>query len=199
MFASLRDGLEWSRKATPRRLRNAAALWTSFQRAKRTSDPRIGGLPFSISFEPTTACNLRCPECPSGLRSFTRPTGNLRQDLFARVMDESLKAGTRLLGDTSAVFQRNRADTIWRALIETERWHPRLLHGSDHPLPGVMPLFSLPRLVKAGLLAEADAPILQRVREHNPLLFDLILKRRLKSGNVRLAAGVFEARALATT
>lgn len=120
-------------------------------------------------------------------------------DLFARVMDESLKAGTRLLGDTSAVFQRNRSAEVWRTLIEAERWHPRLLHGSDHPLPGVMPLFSLPRLVAAGLLAEADAPILQRVREHNPLLFDLILKRRLKSGSARIAAGVFEARALATT
>ncbi len=82
MFAPLRDGLEWSRKATPRRLRNAAALWSSFQRAKSTRDPRIGGLPFSISFEPTTACNLRCPECPSGLRSFTRPTGNFKEDLF---------------------------------------------------------------------------------------------------------------------
>ncbi len=50
--------------------------------------PHIGGMPFSISFEPTTACNLRCPECPSGLRSFTRPTGNLKQDLFTRVIDE---------------------------------------------------------------------------------------------------------------
>lgn len=88
MFAPARDALEWSRKATPRRLRNAAGLWTSYQRAKRSGDPRISGLPFSISFEPTTACNLRCPECPSGLRSFTRPTGNLKQDLFVRVMDE---------------------------------------------------------------------------------------------------------------
>jgi uncharacterized protein len=113
------------------------------------------------------------------------------------VMDESLKAGTRLLGDTSAVFQRNRADTIWRTLIERSEWHPRLLHGSDHPLPGVMPLFSLPRLVAAGLLAQADAPILNRVREHNPLLFDLLLKRRLGSGSARIASSVFEARALA--
>ncbi len=88
MFGATRDALEWSRKTTPRRLRNAAGLWTSYQRAKRGGDPRIGGLPFSISFEPTTACNLRCPECPSGLRSFTRPTGNLKQDLFTRVIDE---------------------------------------------------------------------------------------------------------------
>ena len=88
MLAPIRDVFEWSRKATPSRVRNATALWTCYQRAKRSKDPRIDGLPFSISFEPTTACNLRCPECPSGLRSFTRPTGNLKQDLFARVMDE---------------------------------------------------------------------------------------------------------------
>ena len=34
-------------------------------------------MPFSLSIEPTTACNLGCPECPSGLKSFTRPTGKL--------------------------------------------------------------------------------------------------------------------------
>lgn len=88
MLARGRDAYEWTRKATPRRVRNALGLWTSFRHAKRTREPRISGMPFSISFEPTTACNLRCPECPSGLRSFTRPTGNLKQDLFRRVIDE---------------------------------------------------------------------------------------------------------------
>lgn len=117
-------------------------------------------------------------------------------DLFARVMDERHHGG-RLLGDISAVFQRNREDAVWQKVIQRQDWHPRLLHGSDHPLPGVMPLFSLPRLVAAGLLAEADAPILARVREHNPLLFDLVLKRRLKSGSSALSPSIFEARALA--
>lgn len=42
----------------------------------------------SFAFEPTTACNLRCPECPSGLRSFTRPTGNLKAEGFQKVVDE---------------------------------------------------------------------------------------------------------------
>ncbi len=46
------------------------------------------GMPASISFEPTTSCNLRCPECPSGLRSFTRPTGMLQQKLFKQTIDE---------------------------------------------------------------------------------------------------------------
>lgn len=37
--------------------------------------------PFTLSFEPTTKCNLSCPECPSGLKNFTRLTGNaLLQD-----------------------------------------------------------------------------------------------------------------------
>ena len=44
--------------------------------------------PISISIEPTTSCNLRCPECPSGLRSFIRPTGMLTQDLYQRAIDE---------------------------------------------------------------------------------------------------------------
>ncbi|HEY0976103.1 MAG TPA: radical SAM/SPASM domain-containing protein [Flavobacteriales bacterium] len=88
MLPQLRDARLWSRPLTARRARNAWQLWSSFQRARRTGDPRIQGLPFSISIEPTTACNLRCPECPSGLRAFTRPTGNLKQDLFTRIMDE---------------------------------------------------------------------------------------------------------------
>jgi radical SAM protein with 4Fe4S-binding SPASM domain len=53
-----------------------------------THAPAIHGLPISISFEPTTSCNLRCPECPSGLRSFTRPTGMLDQSLFRNTIDQ---------------------------------------------------------------------------------------------------------------
>jgi radical SAM protein with 4Fe4S-binding SPASM domain len=45
------------------------------------------GMPISISVEPTTSCNLRCPECPSGLRSFTRPTGMLDTDFFKETID----------------------------------------------------------------------------------------------------------------
>jgi mannonate dehydratase len=116
-------------------------------------------------------------------------------DLFARLMDEPAHDG-RLLGDISAVFQRNRSEAVWRAVLENERWHPRLLHGSDHPLPGVMPLFSTGKLVQAGLLNAAAAEPLKRIREHNPLLFDFVLKRHLHANGRRLPSSVFEARAL---
>lgn len=46
------------------------------------------GMPISLAIEPTTSCNLRCPECPSGLRSFTRPTGMLGEEMFRKVIDE---------------------------------------------------------------------------------------------------------------
>lgn len=45
-------------------------------------------MPFSISVEPTTSCNLRCPECPSGLRSFSRPTGMLTLETYQKIVDE---------------------------------------------------------------------------------------------------------------
>ena len=62
-----------------------------------------------------------------------------------------------------------------------------------------MPLFSLGALHRAGVLQEADIDVLNRVREHNPLLFDLVLKRRLQVGGAALPPSVFEAAALRGT
>ncbi len=53
-----------------------------------TRKPKMKGLPFSLSIEPTTACNLGCPECPSGLKQFTRPTGKLNLDLHEKMLDQ---------------------------------------------------------------------------------------------------------------
>lgn len=49
------------------------------------------GYPVAVSIEPTTACNLGCPECPSGLKAFTRPTGNLKQGDFQGWIDDMRK------------------------------------------------------------------------------------------------------------
>lgn len=73
---------------TPRKLWNAAKVLSSYYLTRLLQRPIQWGLPFTLSIEPTTACNLRCPECPSGLRAFTRPTGNLRPDFFRRTIDD---------------------------------------------------------------------------------------------------------------
>jgi mannonate dehydratase len=91
--------------------------------------------------------------------------------------------------------QVNRAGPMLAQVIEREDWHPRLLNGSDYPLPGVMPIFSVDYLVSLGMLQEGMAPILKEIRLHNPLLFDFVLKRHLQWNNKKLSAGVFETRA----
>lgn len=73
---------------SPRKLFNAAKVVSSYYYARQTKKATHWGLPIALSIEPTTACNLRCPECPSGLRSFTRPTGMLPEELFYKVIDE---------------------------------------------------------------------------------------------------------------
>ncbi len=88
MALYLQDSLNFVSKMTPRRAWNAAKVVSSFYLTKWRKKPIQWGMPFTISFEPTTACNLRCPECPSGLRAFTRPTGNLRENFFRETIDE---------------------------------------------------------------------------------------------------------------
>ncbi|MBX2899763.1 MAG: SPASM domain-containing protein [Cyclobacteriaceae bacterium] len=82
------DTLNLLRKATPARVYNAAKVVSSFHYSRLLNKPNHWALPTSIAIEPTTSCNLRCPECPSGLRSFTRPTGMLQAELFKKVIDE---------------------------------------------------------------------------------------------------------------
>ncbi len=88
MFVDLNDTISIASKLTPKRIANASRIWTSYLKSKRRGYSSISGLPISLAIEPTTACNLRCPECPSGLRSFSRPTGKLDVSLFEKVLDE---------------------------------------------------------------------------------------------------------------
>ena len=85
------DNINFLSKLTPRRLWNATRVLGSYYISKWTGKPVQWGYPISISFEPTTSCNLRCPECPSGLRAFTRPTGMLQKDFFKDTIDQLYK------------------------------------------------------------------------------------------------------------
>ncbi|MBL7922670.1 MAG: radical SAM protein, partial [Bacteroidia bacterium] len=89
MNRNLGDGLNFLSKARPRRIWNALKVLGSYYYSRISGRPVQWGMPIALSFEPTTSCNLRCPECPSGLRSFTRPTGMLEVDFFRKVIDET--------------------------------------------------------------------------------------------------------------
>ena len=82
------DAINFAGKLTPARAWNGLKVVSSFFLSKLLDRPIQWGFPVSISFEPTTSCNLRCPECPSGLRAFTRPTGMLQKDFFTETIDD---------------------------------------------------------------------------------------------------------------
>jgi radical SAM protein with 4Fe4S-binding SPASM domain len=88
---NITDTINLLSKLTLRRAWNAAKVLGSFYMSRLTGKPVQWGYPVSISFEPTTSCNLRCPECPSGLRAFTRPTGMLENQFFRQTIDEMHK------------------------------------------------------------------------------------------------------------
>ena len=111
--------------------------------------------------------------------------------LFARLFAQYEK---NLFGDVSAMTQVNRAGGALARVIEETGWHARLLNGSDYPLPGVMPIFSVDYLVSLKLIPESAAQVLKDIRLHNPLLFDFVLKRHLRSGGRAFSRGVFETR-----
>lgn len=67
---------------------NFSKILGSYYLSRITGKANVSGMPVSISMEPTTSCNLRCPECPSGLRAFSRPTGMLQPDFFEKIIDE---------------------------------------------------------------------------------------------------------------
>ncbi len=114
-------------------------------------------------------------------------------ELFARLMaDPQYK--DYLFADISAITQRNRSLDTLRSIIEHQDWHGRLLNGSDYPLPGVVPLFTLGKLAKAGLLEKDAVPVLEEIQHYNPLLFDFVLKRQLRAGTQKLADNIFHTR-----
>ena len=81
-------GLAFFRYLTFQKVINHLLLQTSFYISQVIRKPIMWGRPTTLSIEPTTSCNLRCPECPSGLRSFSRPTGMLQERLFETVIEQ---------------------------------------------------------------------------------------------------------------
>ena len=85
---NINDGINFLSKLSAARIWNATKVYSSYYLSRLLGKPIQWGYPIAISFEPTTSCNLRCPECPSGLRAFTRPTGMLKKDFFTQTIDD---------------------------------------------------------------------------------------------------------------
>jgi radical SAM protein with 4Fe4S-binding SPASM domain len=62
--------------------------WSYFQ-AKITKKIVHKGLPAFISIEPTTRCNLKCPQCFTTDSKFTRPKGDLSVETYNEIIKQA--------------------------------------------------------------------------------------------------------------
>jgi predicted TIM-barrel fold metal-dependent hydrolase len=113
-------------------------------------------------------------------------------DLFMRLMDDPRYEGL-VFGDISAMTQFNRIGAPLSTIIAREDLHPRLVNGSDYPLPAINVVIRTRPLAKAGYLREEERAPLREIYGFNPLLFDYVLKRslRLPGTDKRIPADVF--------
>jgi predicted TIM-barrel fold metal-dependent hydrolase len=114
-------------------------------------------------------------------------------ELFGRLMDDA-RYEKLLFGDLSSLTLRNHEWAL-APLLQRVDWHPRLINGSDYPLPGVMPFIDCASLQRQGLLDTESVSFLQAIKPYNALLFDFAIKRLLRHGNARFADNVFQTRA----
>lgn len=68
-------------------LGNFALAALSLAVSRLLSKPVIWGLPPSVMIEPTNRCDLRCPLCPAGAGTLTRPKGQMTAENFQRILD----------------------------------------------------------------------------------------------------------------
>ncbi len=71
----------------PRAL-NVLKVVSSFSVSRIVRKPVVWGMPVSYSIEPTNHCNLKCPECPSGLGTLTRSLGLLSVGDFKNIVNQ---------------------------------------------------------------------------------------------------------------
>jgi predicted TIM-barrel fold metal-dependent hydrolase len=112
--------------------------------------------------------------------------------LFLRLMEEKRYDGL-VFGDISAMTQYNRLGEPLTTVLARPDLHPRLVNGSDYPLPAVNALIRTRPLARAGYISDDERRPLKEIYGFNPLLFDFVLKRRLRhpDTNRRLPASLF--------
>ena len=116
-------------------------------------------------------------------------------ELFLRLLDEKQYERT-LFADISTLNQINRSGRPLREMLKTAEYHPRLVNGSDYPLPAMGALFSTSKLQYSGYLTHEERRLCNEIHDSNPLLFDFVVKCSLKveeHGRVyRFSPRVFE-------
>jgi predicted TIM-barrel fold metal-dependent hydrolase len=111
-------------------------------------------------------------------------------DLFMRLMDDP-KYKANLFADISAVIQFNRDKKVLETLLTRQDLHPRLVHGSDYPLPAVNLVIRLGRLKDMGFITSEEQKVLKEIYDYNPILFEFTVKRTIRFKGNKFSDSIF--------
>ncbi|MCT4591130.1 MAG: SPASM domain-containing protein [Carboxylicivirga sp.] len=70
------------------RMINALKITSSYLISYFTKKVRLSGFPMAFSIEPTSICNLQCPECPTGANLLKRPRGMIGISHYRDLLDQ---------------------------------------------------------------------------------------------------------------
>ncbi len=79
---------QFFKKLSCRKILNFFILRISYYLSAVLKKPVILGFPVKIAVEPTNLCNLKCPECPTGINGLTRKKGNMDLILFKKISEQ---------------------------------------------------------------------------------------------------------------
>jgi len=112
--------------------------------------------------------------------SWWKPTMAPNFDLFMRLMNDP-KYSNLLYGDISSLSLVLRLPRPLATILERDDLHHRLFFGTDYPLPAISLLTQTELMVQLGFLDEEDRRKVNPIYYYNPILFDFVLKRVVKS------------------
>ena len=95
-------------------------------------------------------------------------------------MLEDKRYEANLFADISAVTQYNRTDKL-EDILDKKALHHRFINGSDYPLPAINFLYKTSQLEDMGFISGSEKELLNEIYSYNPILFDFVLKRTIKS------------------
>ncbi len=89
MCCRIKEFLLLLKTVTVQRFFNAVQLRISWLVSLCCKKPLVWGKPEVLSVEPTTTCNLHCPECPVGNGTMKRPSATMSLPEFKQIIDKT--------------------------------------------------------------------------------------------------------------
>lgn len=113
-------------------------------------------------------------------------------DLLLRLMNDS-NYTSNLFCDISCALTLTRVGEALHTMLDAMYFQGRLVNGSDYPIPAINVTISTLHLKMKGYMNGNERKALNEIYKFNPLLFDYVLKRTIRSpktGN-KFSAQVF--------